>query len=86
MISGSMNALTTGGTGSKDTELDSNVSQEKLILQYLRSGATLTPLEGLNLFGSLRLSARIHQLRKKHAIKTEMVVVANKKRVARYSL
>ena len=40
------------------------MSQNTQILKYLRPpGRTLTPLKALQLFGCLRLSARIHNLR-----------------------
>ena len=39
------------------------LTQNQRILDYLKSGKTLTPLEALNKFGCLRLSARIFNLR-----------------------
>jgi hypothetical protein len=33
------------------------------ILNHLKSGKTLTPLEALQMFGCLRLAARVHDLR-----------------------
>lgn len=38
-------------------------SQTKQILEYLRTGKKLTPLDALQLFGCFRLSARISELR-----------------------
>ena len=38
-------------------------SQNKMILAYMKSGKSITPLEALNLFGCLRLSGRIFDLR-----------------------
>jgi hypothetical protein len=63
-------------------------SQNKRILEHLILGRTLTSLEALSLFGSLRLAARISDLRNAgNTIKSEMVQVGNnKKKVARYSL
>jgi hypothetical protein len=63
-------------------------SQNKRILEHLSLGGTLTSLEALSLFGSLRLAARISDLRNAgNTIKSEMVQVGNnKKKVARYSL
>lgn len=51
-------------------------TQEKNVLEHLRSGQTITPLEALRLYGSLRLGAIIHVLRKKfvgtpYSIETE---------------
>ena len=39
------------------------MSQEKQILNYLRAGNSLTPLEALHKFGCFRLGARIWDLR-----------------------
>ena len=61
-------------------------SQSALILKYLKSGHTLTPLQALRRFGTLRLSGRILELR--HAgyrIATQMVSVGEK-RVAQYRM
>jgi len=41
------------------------MTQEKLILDWLEQGNTITPLEALNRFGCLRLGARIWDLRQK---------------------
>ena len=63
------------------------MSQEADILAYLETGATLTPLDALVKFHSLRLGARVQDLRKAgHNIVTETQVLANHKRVARYRL
>jgi len=60
-------------------------SQNKAIKKHLKSGKTLTPLQALKLFGSLRCGARICELRAEGMdILTTMVKVGNK-RVARYS-
>lgn len=74
------------GSGSKEPDLNVNPAQEKKILEYMQAGNTLTPLEALYLFGCFRLGARVFELRKKYAIKTEMVIISPGKRVARYSL
>ncbi len=60
-------------------------SQRKMCEEWLLKGNTITPLEALNMFGSLRLSSIIFDLRKKYIIKTEMIKIKNK-RIARYSL
>ena len=39
------------------------MSQNQEILSYLKTGATLTPLEALKMFGSLRLAGRIYDLK-----------------------
>ena len=65
-------------------------SQNARILSHLRI-KSITPLEALKYAGTLRLSARIYELRDAgHDIRTEMVTVQNsrgeRKRVARYKL
>jgi hypothetical protein len=61
-------------------------TQNTKILNYLKSGNTITSLEALNLFGCFRLASRISDLRKMgHAIKRQMVM-RNGKRVALYSI
>lgn len=61
-------------------------SQNQDILNHLKAGQKLTPLGAFNLFGSLRLSARIFQLRNYgFNIKTTIINV-NGKRVAEYSI
>lgn len=42
---------------------DIKQSQSKLILAYLMTGETLTPIEALNMFGCFRLGARIYDLK-----------------------
>jgi len=65
---------------------DITESQNKQILNYLQSGATISPITALNLFDSFRLSARINDLRNEgHNIKTTMVY-NGKKRWANYNL
>ena len=39
------------------------MSQNQEILSHLKTGATLTPLEALKMFGSLRLAGRIYDLK-----------------------
>ena len=74
-------------TNVKATSLE---SQELQIFAYLKTGKTLTPIEALNLFGCLRLGARIYNLRAKHArthvINTHWLHVSPKKKVARYRM
>lgn len=61
------------------------MSQTNLILEYLKRGNTLTPLEALDRFGCFRLSARIENCRKKgENIKTE-IIEDKGKRYAKYS-
>lgn len=60
------------------------MNQDDLILDHLKKGNSLTPLEALNLFGCFRLGARIWDLKRSgHDIKT--VMVSNgKKKFAKY--
>lgn len=62
-------------------------SQNKQIKAWLESGKSITPLDALYLFGSLRLGARIFDLKNDYGmnIKTEMIE-ENGKRYAKYSL
>lgn len=39
------------------------IYQNQMVISYLMSGKTLTPLEALNMFGCLRLAARVYELR-----------------------
>lgn len=58
-----------------------NETQQKLILQHLLSGKSITQLEALQLFGCLRLSAYIYNLKHDYGynIKTELVNMPHKK-------
>lgn len=62
------------------------MSQTTRILAHLKAGKKLTPLQGLQKFGTLRLGARIRELREAgYPIKTVMVKRGNS-RVAEYRL
>ena len=61
-------------------------SQSLRILKHLRKGGAITPFEALSKFGTLRLGARVYDLKKQgHAISRRMVE-KNGKRVAEYRL
>jgi hypothetical protein len=71
----------------------SNESQCSQILKHLQSGKSITALDALYQFGSLRLGARIWDLRQRGVkIKAEMIEITSKsvydgkKRITRYSL
>lgn len=67
--------------------MNKTTSQNQAILNWLKQGHALTPLEALDRFGTLRLGGRIWDLRREgHKIKTETHVTALGKRVARYRL
>lgn len=65
--------------------MDKNTQNQK-ILKHLQKGKKITPLQALRMFGCLRLSGRIYDLKKQgHKIKTDIIAV-NKKHVGQYSL
>lgn len=61
-------------------------SQEKKIRDYLLTGKSLTSLQALNLFGCLRLSARIYDLIKQGFLIQSKIIEVNKKRVSQYKI
>lgn len=66
---------------------ETSTSQKAKILAYLEAGNSITPIEALYQFGSLRLSGRIKDLRDEgHDIKSEFVKLPNGKQVKRYFL
>ena len=55
--------------------------------RYLLKGKSITQLQALEMFGCMRLSARIHELRNEGwDINKESVSLGNGKSVARYSM
>lgn len=63
------------------------MSQAQRILNHLRAGKHLTPIEALSRFSCLRLSGRILELREAgYRIHTRMVRLAGGKRVAKYHM
>lgn len=69
---------------------DAGMSQNAQVLAYLKRRGPLTPLQAANELGTLRLGARIFDLRGMgHQIETQFVTVrtrAGTARVARYRL
>jgi Helix-turn-helix domain len=62
-------------------------TQNAKIIAHLRAGNTLTPIEALHLFGTLRLGARIYDLKKSgENISADRVHIGNNRTVARYRL
>ncbi len=59
------------------------MSQNEKILEHLKNGNTITPLEALERFGCMRLGSRINDLREDHIIETENEENGGK-RYARY--
>ena len=72
----------------KDYEWNEEFGTQKAnVRAWLLNGNTITPLEALNKFGSLRLSAIIFKLREEDLpIITEKIQVSPRKRVAQYYL
>lgn len=65
----------------------SSASQTERILAHLLEGKAITPLEALELFGCLRLGARISDLRKGGVeIKSKFVTTSTGKHVKQYYL
>lgn len=67
------------------------MTQNEMILAYMREHGSITPKEALNHCGCMRLSARIHDLRAMgHDIRMELVSVpvrgGKKARVSKYRL
>jgi helix-turn-helix protein len=64
------------------------LSQAEQILNYLKSGHTLTTLDALAFFNCFRLASRISELRSEgHPIISDMITTSSsKKKVARYRL
>lgn len=61
-------------------------TQAQQILNWLKQGRGITPMEALRRFNCFRLSGRVYDLRKQgHKIKTQRVTVG-KKQFARYRL
>jgi len=55
-------------------------SQEENVLAFLRTGRELDPMNALRMFGTLRLGARVHSLRRQgHDIRTRSVQVGRKR-------
>ena len=62
-------------------------TQTQNILEYMQNGNSITSLEALNLFGCLRLSARIHNIKQSgYVVITKVKAVNGHKHVAEYSL
>lgn len=63
------------------------MTQSEMIYEHLSKGGTLTVAEALSWFGCYALSQRIGELKRDGVpVESEMVKLANGKRVARYKL
>ena len=62
-------------------------TQCSAILEHLKKGLSITPLEALELCGCFRLAARIHDLRDQgNDIVTDTITTQSGKKVASYRL
>lgn len=62
-------------------------SQNALLLAHLRTGAGITGIEALNLYGCFRLPSRINDLRKRGvAIISKFITTPSGKRVKEYRM
>ena len=62
------------------------MSQNKIILNYLKKGKKLNPLKALKKFGCFRLGARVYDLKKDGYNISCKMVAKNGKHFAEYSL
>ncbi len=65
------------------------INKTQKVLEHLQKFKTLTPLDALKLYGTMRLGAIIFNLRKDYNIVTEMIDVPTRfgtSRVAQYVL
>lgn len=67
-------------------ELFTTRSQADLILEYLKTGKSISPLEALEKFGCFRLGGRVYDLKKAGHRITTSIVERNGKRFAEYRL
>lgn len=63
------------------------ISQSEQILDYLKNGGKLTPIDALKKFGCFRLGARIYDLKQRgYNIHAEIITTDKGKHVAQYSM
>lgn len=63
------------------------MTQNEQIIEYLKTGASITPLEALRMFGCFRLAGRIFELKEKGwPIISERLEVEKGRRVGHYTL
>jgi biotin operon repressor len=63
------------------------MSQTQDILEHLKSGEPITPMDALNKFGCFRLASRINELRDcGYDIETRIKRTTNGKQIAEYTL
>lgn len=63
------------------------MTQRKRILSYLSQGFIMTPLDGLSVAGTMKLSTRIGELiREGHPIEKEWLTTSSGKRIMSYRM
>jgi hypothetical protein len=63
------------------------MSQEQQVLTHMKHHGTITPLQAMNLYGCMRLAARVHDLKcKGHSIEVIKWRTSSGKDVAKYRL
>lgn len=63
------------------------MNQNRLILEHLKAGNPITPMDALQLFNCFRLGARIYELKRAgYQIASKMIHVPSGKTVAEYRL
>ena len=70
----------------ENVTMSSEKAQAENILAHLKKGRSITAIEALNLFGCLRLSARIYDLRKSGYCILSKTIKNNGKQYAQYVL
>lgn len=65
--------------------MTTEISQTNQILEYMRAGNSITPLDALRLFGCMRLGARIYDL-KQRGYEINTSIVKDKDTGKRYAL
>ena len=61
-------------------------SQEDLIIDHLKTGQAITPLDALNMYGCFRLGARIFDLKERGYPIEKTMIHNNGKKYASYKL
>lgn len=59
-------------------------SQHDAILNHLRKGFTITPLDALSEFGCMRLASRIHEIRQEGVKVNDKVITSGNARFKAY--
>ncbi len=66
-----------GAVGSSPARVARTDSQAAAILSHLQAGNSITPRDALQLFGCMRLAARIAELRERYSLPLRPVMVCD---------